>query len=397
MEVNINNELAIAEYKLLIVSRFLNSVENFSDDNLIDFFRLLSPSEQYYLFDKLSEEQKLMILSKINVLSPDVYIACCKKTYTFKNNISLSNTYDKLKRWRKDFKAEDEFGKKIALLIAILESNKNKEQLLEKILVREKYKRNWKKFLFFGVFAFCSASFGIGGFVGGFFAVRWLAFVVENSIVLSAATLGAVGYSKLQESYLRESKLIKMLNWMKENEVFKKNNEVFKKNNEIPVPPIIKYLNEKNNEIDTDKIEQNVDTNNVDINEYFFKIGELKEKKSKLKKVIKILFYISIFLSFAAAIGSLLFIPGAVTLMPFAVSMLALKISVGTLAISAISTFIISKFLHIQVQEKREAIKKLGAESPLIKDFSEETFEKAAENLPQKPNLENENKKENTK
>lgn len=124
-------------------------------------------------------------------------------------------------------------------------------------------------------------------------------------------------------------------------------------------------------------------------------IGEAKDKKSKFKSATKILFYVSIFLSLAAVVGSLLFIPGAVALMPFVVSMFVLKISVMTLVIATTLAFIISKFIHTQVQKKREAIKELRAKSSLNKDLSEEIFEKAGESLFEKPNLENE--KENVK
>lgn len=385
------NELEIAEYKLVIVSRFLNGSQNFSDENLIDFFRLLSPSEQYHLFDNLSEEQKLMILAKRNVLLPDVYIACCEKTNVFKNSLSMSNNYEELKRWRKEFKAEDEFGKKIALLIAILKKCKNKEQELEKILFREKRKKLWKQILFFGVFAFCSASFGIGAYLSGFFT-GILKFIVEYGIITLGSAITLKGYSELQESYLRESKLIKMLNWMKENEVFKKNGK-------IPEPPVIKYLKKENNEendkkVDIDEKFLNFKPNN-DISNNLLLIGEAKDKKSKFKSATKILFYVSIFLSLAAVVGSLLFIPGAVALMPFVVSMFVLKISVMTLVIATTLAFIISKFIHTQVQKKREAIKELRAKSSLNKDLSEEIFEKAGESLFEKPNLENE--KENVK
>lgn len=386
------NELAIAEYKLQIISRFLHSVENFSDENLIDFFRLLSPREQYYLFDDLSEEQKLMILAKINVLSPDVYIACCEKTNIFQN-ASLSNPYDELKRWRKEFKAENEFGKKITLLIAILKKHGNKEQELEKILSREKRKKLWKQILFFGVFVFCSASFGIGAYLGGFFT-GILKFIIEYGIITLGSAITLKGYSELQESYLRESKLIKMLSWMKENEVFKKGNEEIKKNSE---PPVIVYLNNlkkennngKNNKVDIDEKNLNFKPDD-DISNNLLSIGEAKDKKSKFKSATKILFYISIFLALAAVVGSLLFIPGAAALMPFAVSIFALKTAVITLFMATTLAFIISNFFHAKVQKEREIIKKLRTESPLNKNISKETFEKAGKSLFEKPNLENE-------
>lgn len=327
-----------------------------------------------------------MILAKRNVLSPDVYIACCEKTDTFKNNVSMSNPYDALKRWRKEFKAEDEFGKKIALLIAILKNRNDKEQELEKILSREKRKKLWKQILFFGIFAFCSASFGIGAYLSGFFT-GILKFIVEYGIITLGSAITLKGYSELQESYLRESKLIKMLNWMKENEVFKKNEK-------IPEPPVIKYLKKENNEendkkVDIDEKFLNFKPNNG-ISNNLLLIGEAKDKKSKFKSATKILFYVSIFLALAAVVGSLLFIPGAVALMPFAVSMFALKTAVITLVMATISAFIISKFIHTQVQKEREAIKKLRTESPLNKNISKETFEKAGESLFEKPNSKNE-------
>ncbi len=399
MEIDINNnELAIAKYKLLKISRFLHRVESFQKEDLIDFFRLLSPSEQYYLFDKLSEEQKLIILAKKNVLSPDVYVDCCKKTDTFNNNILLSTQYYSLKRWGKNYKNKADFGRKMVLLVAILKNfenlEKELEKELEKILFREKLKRISKQILFFVLFVFCSASFGIGAYLGKFF-IGGLSVFIEYGIITLGSAITLKSYDKIRESYLRESKLIKMLSWMKKNEVFKKNKK-------ISEPPVITYLNNlnnenhngKNSEIDIDEKLLNF-KQNAGIAENLFEVSNIKYKKSKLKKATKIIFYISVFLTLAVVVASSILIPGVAALMQFVVSIFALKIFIATLAIVRGLTLAGYLILWLQVQRQSETIKKLRAESPLSKDLSKEIVEEAAKNLSEKPNLENE--KENVK